>query len=66
MIADVFNSNVYSLPAVNSAALGGAYRALHLFKGGTEKVKDDFDNKDFYGDFVPPIMIGGGRARGCI
>jgi len=41
VIADVFNSNVYSLPAVNSAALGGAYRALHLFKGGTDKISYD-------------------------
>jgi len=38
VISDVFNSNVYTLPAVNSAALGGAYRALHLFKGGSEKI----------------------------
>jgi len=41
VIADVFNSNVYSLPDVNSAALGGAYRALHLFKGGTAKISYD-------------------------
>eukprot|EP00092_Neocalanus_flemingeri_P014859 GFUD01016044.1.p1 GENE.GFUD01016044.1~~GFUD01016044.1.p1 ORF type:complete len:541 (+),score=138.72 GFUD01016044.1:243-1865(+) len=34
VIADVFNANVYTQSAANSAAMGGAYRALHLAKGG--------------------------------
>ncbi|XP_023332716.1 xylulose kinase [Eurytemora carolleeae] len=29
---------VYTMSGVNSAAAGGAYRALHLYKGGTEKI----------------------------
>jgi len=34
VIADVFNAKVYTQTAANSAAMGGAYRALHLAKGG--------------------------------
>jgi len=38
VIADVFNCKVYTTSGTNSAASGGAYRALHLYKGGREKV----------------------------
>lgn len=38
VIADVFTSPVFTQPAANSAALGGAYRALHLVQGGDKEV----------------------------
>jgi len=36
VVADVFNAKVYTQTAANSAAMGGAYRALHLTQGGPE------------------------------
>jgi len=36
VIADVFNAKVYTQSAANSAAMGGAYRALHLTQGGPD------------------------------
>merc|ERR1712130_636405 len=36
VVADVFNANVYTQSAANSAAMGGAYRALYLAQGGTQ------------------------------
>lgn len=39
VIADVFGTNVYSQTDANSAAAGGAYRALHLYLGGPSQVE---------------------------
>jgi len=36
VVADVFNANVYTQSAANSAAMGGAYRAVYLAQGGTQ------------------------------
>jgi len=38
VISDVFNCKVFTLTGANSAASGGAYRALHLYKGGTTNI----------------------------
>merc|ERR1712203_1223067 len=36
VVADVFNANVYTQSAANSAAMGGAYRAVYLAQGGAQ------------------------------
>jgi len=38
VISDIFNCRVYTLTGANSAAAGGAYRALHLYKNQFEKI----------------------------
>jgi len=40
VIADVFNMNVYSMAAPNSAALGGAYRAKYCFAHQQDNKQD--------------------------
>lgn len=35
IIADIFNSPVYTIDVPNSAALGGCYRAKHAIEGGS-------------------------------
>jgi len=52
VIADVFNANVYTQSAANSAAMGGAYRALHLAKGG--------DKTSPFSEMIAPVA---GEAR---
>jgi len=47
VVADVFNANVYTQSAANSAAMGGAYRALHLAKGGNETCS--------FSDLIAPV-----------
>jgi len=47
VVADVFNANVYTQSAANSAAMGGAYRALHLAKGGNETCS--------FSDLITPV-----------
>jgi len=47
VVSDVFNAAVYTQPAANSAAMGGAYRALHLAKGG--------DNVIPFSQLVAPV-----------
>merc|ERR1719481_1518160 len=48
VVADVFNANVYIQNDANSAALGGAYRACHIYQGA-EQTKD-------FGSFVSAFM----------
>jgi len=36
VVADVFNAKVFTQSAANSAAMGGAYRAVYLAGGGTD------------------------------
>ena len=47
VVADVFNASVYTQSAANSAAMGGAYRALHLARGG--------DNTVAFSQLVSPV-----------
>jgi len=47
VVADVFNATVYTQQAANSAAMGGAYRALHLAKGG--------NNTQTFSQLVAPV-----------
>lgn len=47
VVSDVFNAKVYTQSAANSAAMGGAYRALHLAKGGEETIA--------FSDLIAPV-----------
>ena len=47
VVSDVFNAKVYTQSAANSAAMGGAYRALHLAKGG--------DKTCSFSDLITPV-----------
>lgn len=47
VVADVFNANVFTQPAANSAAMGGAYRSLYLSKGS--------ENQSF-SDMMAPLV----------